>query len=255
MYKISQIAAFFGITVKTLYVYETHDLLIPAWVDPCTGYRWYDNDSILRLSLIMQLKDSGMTLKEIAAHLSGSLTIQKQLYQLYARRDAIERSIALLSGWAVPEGVYTIARGRFDARCCIYRTLTARDASEIFAAHDALLTEAVQRGITIDIRYCSFCRFHGSELRMTDIPVTVYLNVLREKAPESAVLLPEETVILTRHKGPYEKIGAAYDALWAYVSGHNLLVTGDPIEVYIESYGSGDENGYITEVLLPVEDR
>lgn len=105
------------------------------------------------------------------------------------------------------------------------------------------------------IRYCSFCRFHGSELRMTDIPVTVYLNVLFEKAPESAVLLPAETVILTRRKGPYEKIGAAYDALWAYASEHDLPVNGDPIEVYIESYGSGDEQGFITEVLLPVENR
>lgn len=196
-----------------------------------------------------------MTLKEIGAHLSGNFTIQKQLCQLYARKEAIERSIALLSGWAVPEGVYTVERGRFEARCCISRTLTARDVSEIFTAHDALLTEAVQRGITIDTRYCSFCRFHGSELRMTDIPVTVYLNVQRENSPEDAVQVPEETVIRTRHRGSYENIAAAYDTLWAYVSSHNLLVTGDPIGIYIESYGSGDEKDFITEVLLPVEEN
>ena len=255
MYKISQIAAFFGITVKTLYVYEKHNILAPAWVDPSTGYRWYDNNSVLRLSLIMQLKDSGMTLKEIGAHLSGDLTIQKQLCQLYARKEAIERSIALLTGWVVPEGVYKVERGRFEARCCISRTLTARDTAEIFVAHDALLTEAVQRGITIDTRYCSFCSFHGSELRITDIPVTVYLNVQRENSPENAVLVPEETVILTQHRGSYENIGAAYDVLWEYVSSHNLLVTGDSIEIYIESYGSGNENDFITEVMLPVADR
>lgn len=253
MYKISQIASFFGITVKTLYVYEKHGILLPAWIDPATGYRWYDNNSILRLSLIIQLKASGMTLKEIAAHLSGNLTIQEQLFQLYNRKEAIERSIALLSGWAVPEGVYKVEMVNFEARYCISRTMTARDTSEIFTAHDTLLAEAVQRGITIDIRYCSFCRFHGSELRMTDIPVTVYLNVLREKAPEDTVLVSEETVIRTRHRGSYENIAAAYDALWAYVSSHNLLVTGDPIEVYIESYESGDEKDFITEVLLPVE--
>jgi DNA-binding transcriptional MerR regulator len=255
LYKVSQIAALFGITIKTLYVYEKHNLLLPARVDPHTGYRWYDNGSILRMSLILQLKDSGMTLKEIGAHLSGKLTVEKQLGELYARREAIERSIALLSGWAVPEGVHRVEWGRFEARCCLSRTLVAKDAEEIFAVHDLLLTEALRRGIIMDRRYCSFCRFHGAELRMTDIPVTVYLNIQGDKAPEDAVLVPEEAVVLTRHKGAYENIGAAYGALWEYVSGYGLTVTGDPIESYIESYGSGDPSGFITEVLLPVEDR
>ncbi|HWQ75789.1 MAG TPA: MerR family transcriptional regulator [Syntrophomonas sp.] len=255
MYKISQMADFFGVTVKTLYVYEEHGLLLPAWTDPHTGYRWYDNNSILRMSLILQLKDSGMTLKEIRAYLSGELALQKQLEKLYELRSSIERSIALLSSWTIPEDMHRVEWGRFEARCCLSRTLVSRDAEEIFAVHDLLLTEAVQRGIAIDRRYCSFCRFHGGELRMTDIPVTVYLNIQADSAPEDAVRLPENAVILTRHKGVYENIGAAYDALWAYVSSLGLTVTGDPIESYIESYGSGDPNGFITEVMLPVENK
>lgn len=255
MYKISQISALFGITVKTLYVYEKHNLLLPAWVDPHTGYRWYDNNSILRLSLILQLKDTGMTLKEIRTHLSGGLTIQRQLENLYVIRNNIDRSIALLSGWAVPEGVHKVEWGRFEARCCLSRTLIARDVEEIFSVHDQLLDKAIQCGIILDRRYCSFCRFHGVELRMTDIPVTVYLNVERDTAPEDAVLLQEETVVLTRHKGAYENIVAAYDALWDYISKHELTATGDPIESYIESYGSGDPSDFITEVMVPVEDK
>jgi len=255
MYKISQIAAFFGITVKTIYVYEKYNMLLPAWVDPNTGYRWYDNSSVLRMSLILQLKDSGMTLHEIGAHLAGELTIKKHLDELCARREAIERFIALLTGWTVPEGVHTVERGRFDVRCCLFRTLVASDAAEIFSVHDALLTEAVRRGVAIDRRYCSFCRFHGAQLSMSNIPVTVYLNIQADNAPEDAVTMPAEDVILTRHKGAYENIDAAYDALWTYVAEHDLMVTGDPIESYIESYGSGDQSGFITEVLLPVEDK
>ena len=255
MYKISKIAALFGISVKTLYVYEKHNLLPPAWVDPANGYRWYDNSSVLLLSLIIKLKDSGLTLREIHAHLSGELTVQKQLEELCARKEAIERSIALLSGLAVPEGVHPVMWGRFDRRCCLTRTLVARDIEEIFSVHDALLSKAIQDGFALDRRYSSFCRFHGGEFRTTHIPVTVHLNIQAEGAPQDAVAVPEESVILTRHKGSYESIGAAYDALFAYVSEHRLTVTGDPIENYVESYGADDQGKFVTEVLLPVDDR
>jgi len=255
MYKISQMSALFDVTVKTLYIYEKYNLLTPAFVDPNNGYRWYDNNSILRMSLILKLKESGMTLQEIGAHFAGERTIEKQLKELYARKEAIERSIALLSSWSVPQGVHMVEWGRFDSRCCLFRTLLARDVAEIFAAHDVLLTEAVQRGIGIDRRYCSFCRFHGGELRMTDIPVTVYLNIQADKVPEDAVILPEETVIFTRHKGDYEEIGAAYETLWEYAVKHDIMVSGDPIENYIESYGAGEQGNFITEIMLPVESK
>lgn len=255
MYRISQMAALFSVSIKTLYLYEKNNLLLPAWVDPKTGYRWYDDRSVLLMSLIIALKRSGIALREIGASLSGKLTMQDLVDMLYARKEAIEFSIRRLSEWVVPDDSHTVEWGQFESRCCLARMLVASDVSEIFTVHNALFAQAVERGIPLDTNHSSFCCFHGGKLQMTDISVTVYLSIKADKAPEDAVIVPEQTVIRVGHKGPYHTLNKAYDILWAYAGEHDLAVIGDPIEVYFNCFEPGNPQTFITNILLPVENN
>lgn len=67
MLKIGDLAKFFNITIKSIRFYEKKQLLIPAEVDEWTGYRYYNDENIKKLSQILYLKSLGFSLKEIAS--------------------------------------------------------------------------------------------------------------------------------------------------------------------------------------------
>ena len=66
MLKIGDLAKLFNVSVKTIRFYEKKGLLNPAEIDVYTGYRYYDENNIKRLSEIIYLKKLGFSLKEIA---------------------------------------------------------------------------------------------------------------------------------------------------------------------------------------------
>ena len=47
--QIREFAAFTGVSVRTLHYYDEIGLLRPARVDKATGYRFYDEASLLRM--------------------------------------------------------------------------------------------------------------------------------------------------------------------------------------------------------------
>lgn len=63
--RIGDLAKICNVTIKTIRFYETKNLLLPSEVDRWTGYRYYNEDSVKRLSEIQYLKDLGFSLKEI----------------------------------------------------------------------------------------------------------------------------------------------------------------------------------------------
>lgn len=103
---IGKMAKLNRISVPTLRLYDEKGLLKPRYIDPETGYRYYDINQNARLDMIAYLKDLGLTLAEIAQVLSKEDSalieeflarkneqIHEQMRQLKARHDAVERAI------------------------------------------------------------------------------------------------------------------------------------------------------------------
>ena len=65
MIKIGEFAKVFDVTIKTVRHYEKVGLLIPAYTDIYSGYRYYNDDNVKRMNEILSLKDLGFTLEEI----------------------------------------------------------------------------------------------------------------------------------------------------------------------------------------------
>ena len=62
---IGDISEMYDISKRTLRLYHEMGLLVPAKVDEWTGYRYYEQSQTERLDLILQMKSSGLTLKQI----------------------------------------------------------------------------------------------------------------------------------------------------------------------------------------------
>ncbi|MFE9205169.1 MerR family transcriptional regulator [Micromonospora sp. NPDC007230] len=66
MRSIGELARASGLTVSALRFYDRSGVLVPALVDPATGYRWYGDDQIAPARLVAGLRRVGMPLAGIA---------------------------------------------------------------------------------------------------------------------------------------------------------------------------------------------
>lgn len=66
MRSIGQMARASGLSVSALRFYDGAGILVPAFVDPETGYRWYGPEQVQPAQLVAGLRRVGMPLAEIA---------------------------------------------------------------------------------------------------------------------------------------------------------------------------------------------
>src|SRR5260370_30876365 len=68
---IGDFARLAGATVRALRHYQGQGLLLPAEIDPLTGYRAYRYEQLAALDRILALRDPGFSLAETRALLAG----------------------------------------------------------------------------------------------------------------------------------------------------------------------------------------
>jgi effector-binding domain-containing protein len=94
------------------------------------------------------------------------------------------------------------------------------------------------------------------EFGPTEIDAEVCVPIGRDVTATGTVrtrILPAATVVRTLHVGPYEALGAAYEALNAWVAQQDLAVAGPVQERYLNGPGdTGSPAEYRTEIELPV---
>ena len=108
--QIKEFAAFTGVSVRTLHYYDEIGLLRPADVDRTTGYRFYDESSLLRMQEILFYRELDFSLKSIGEILSSpsydkSKALQEQKKLLMLKKERLERLIRAIDGAEKGENV------------------------------------------------------------------------------------------------------------------------------------------------------
>ncbi|MEU9442867.1 MerR family transcriptional regulator [Streptomyces sp. NPDC048304] len=96
MRSIGEMARDSGLSVSALRFYDRAGVLVPAWVDPVSGYRWYEPDQLEEARLLARLRRAGMPLADIRLVLAGwssaDTDLVRRLFQAHLRR--LERGLA-----------------------------------------------------------------------------------------------------------------------------------------------------------------
>ncbi|MET7910495.1 MerR family transcriptional regulator [Streptomyces avermitilis] len=71
MRSIGEMARDGGLSVSALRFYDRAGVLVPAWVDPVSGYRWYEPEQLEEARLLARLRRAGMPLADIRLVLAG----------------------------------------------------------------------------------------------------------------------------------------------------------------------------------------
>ena len=108
--QIKEFAELTGVSVRTLHYYDEIGLLLPAYVDDHTGYRFYDDNSILRMQEILFYRELDFSLKNIGEILSSenygkerALSEQKKL--LILKKERLDRLISAIDSATKGENI------------------------------------------------------------------------------------------------------------------------------------------------------
>ena len=108
--QIKEFAEFTGVSVRTLHYYDEIGLLKPSCVDEHSGYRFYDEEALLRMQEILFYRELEFSLKSIKAILSSpnydkTKALQEQKQLLTLKKERLERLICAIDGAAKGENV------------------------------------------------------------------------------------------------------------------------------------------------------
>ena len=108
--QIKEFAEFTGVSVRTLHYYDEIGLLIPAFVDQTTGYRFYDEKSFLRMQEILFYRELDFSLKTIHEIMSSTnydkcRALKEQKHLLMLKKERLERLIFAIDGAVKGENI------------------------------------------------------------------------------------------------------------------------------------------------------
>ena len=111
--QIKEFAEFTGVSVRTLHYYDEIGLLTPAFVDRSTGYRFYDENSLLRMQEILFYRELDFSLKSIGEILSSpnydkNKALKEQKHLLTLKKERLERLISAIDGAVNGENVMKV---------------------------------------------------------------------------------------------------------------------------------------------------
>ena len=107
---IKEFAELTGVSVRTLHYYDEIGLLMPAFVDKTTGYRFYDKNSLLRMQEILFYRELDFSLKSIREILSSpnydkNKALAEQRHLLTLKKERLERLISAIDGAVKGENI------------------------------------------------------------------------------------------------------------------------------------------------------
>ncbi|MFL6072560.1 MAG: MerR family transcriptional regulator [Mycobacteriales bacterium] len=253
------------LTVKTLRHYHEIELLVPAEVDPHTGYRRYGIDQLPTAQVIRRLRDLDMPLDRIRAVLSApdprvrNAHVAAHLTRLEEELGRTEAAIAslrdLLSPAAgTPHDIQLRATPPTPA-AAISETVDAEDSAlwlrgalgELHATLDAqkIAVAGPAGGLFADDLFTH----HRGE-------ATIFLPCDAPVRPMGRVgqrVIPGAELAVITHRGRPSEVDRAYGALAGHVARHALAVDGPIREYYLVGpRDTPDETRWRTEVCWPV---
>jgi DNA-binding transcriptional MerR regulator len=247
--------------------YDEIGLLRPVWVDPNTGYRWYEPEQLHRLHRILALRDLGVRLAEIALLVNESLTTEELRGILLLRRaEAHDRLAAEAERLA-----------RVEARLAQMEEATMTEYDVVVKATDpewvvAITEEVDGLGAIVATHGRLWPRLHAAleELGVERVPPSIAVE--RGQAPiifTAALPVPEgirynrhgvETIELpgmaraattVAYGDPDFHVG--FSALRSWIQDAGEQEAGELREIYLDC--DGPQDTWVVELQLALQPR
>ena len=253
-----------SLSVKALRVYHEMGLLVPAVVDPETGYRAYSPAQLTDATIIRLLRDVGVSLQDIHAVLDArDLGLVRKVLAEQAERfqvglDAVARLVDDLSLDDVPDvEAVTVRREVAQIVLALEGSPSMAELESFVRRAETTLTEAATAsGAVVDGSYGACYpppRDDDRQEVLAFLPISAPVLVPPEIASAGARVdeLPACDVAVLELRGSYVGLEACYRRLATWVAFH--AVPADlPVRELYRTPISGPGEQAVTDVLWPV---
>ena len=252
------------VSVKTLRHYSQIGLLPPAYIDPDTGYRYYESGQLSRMLLIQRLKRYGFSLDEIKSILACqdpdllSHTLAEQLEKL--RRQLADTQTVISE---LEQHLHSLERtgdmmsfqNQYEIHLVETKPLYTISSRQHMAATEyghfyGMLYERIAReglhptGITL-------AAYHDREYDPEGSDIEVAVAVEQE---EGERIFPGCLCASTTHFGPYSGLPDAYGAITVWMQAHGYEIADAPYEIYRKTpFDHLPPEQWETEIFFPVK--
>lgn len=263
---IGRFSALTRISVRMLRHYDAHGVLVPAHVDPVTGYRSYTPTQAGDAMLVRQLRDVGFGVPAIGALLAarGSATYARALEQqravLVAERRAAQHRLDLIDRMREAHQKeltmsITIDEHAFEARHVVALRGTIPSYAEEQLLWDRFFPELGKQRIEPS-GVCGSLDL-DDEYQEQDVDKEVFFEVGADATAAAPLVirdLPAQRAARATFTGPYSEIGEACDRLvrWATDRGNTNPGAGGMRYLYLNDVRTTPPEQLITEIYLPI---
>lgn len=239
---IGQFAKLSSLSIQALRRYADGNLLVPAWIDPETGYRYYRKDQVERAWMIRLLRAADMPLAVIATFLDapsreGLQAHRRDLVARQAERDWVLRYLDRVLSQEDQPMSHVVKLKDVPAQPYIGRraTVSITELGRFLAdSIREMRAETPAAGPPYAI-------FHKEVTPETRGDVEVRLPVAEFDA--SSAVMPAATVAYTIVEGEetdFPAILGAYDAVADWVNKNGRELDGPPREIYLSDHFAGE---------------
>ncbi|MBA3419422.1 MAG: MerR family transcriptional regulator [Geodermatophilaceae bacterium] len=249
------------VSIRALRRYHEQGLLVPAEVDPVTGYRSYRREQILDAQLIRRLRDLDLPLAAVG-HIVDSrdpaLTakvLAEHRFALEERRADLDRMLTDLAGLldgsaSLDVGSVHVRQQRAEPVIVLQGRTPESDFRAFFGRAFARLgAHAARHGLTVTGP--GGARFPDRQWDGDDVEVEAFLPVRDPVAVGTvqAARLPAGRLAVVLHAGGYDGIDDAHAALGDWAAANGVEPAGSLQELYLVSPGdTADPAAWRTEV-------
>lgn len=276
LYSIGKVSKICDVSQRMLRYYEEVGLITPDKISASSRYRYYSAETMRRIQVIRYLIDEGFQLEEIreaferddlsylqAAFLKRIEETRAEIEYYYQRLDSLKAWCALLvearsvhthKGWNVTMKYIP------ENRCFYYerQRQIGQEDSDIYLEIE-YFTQSKQDGHTmVDmggafyVRYDSFRARMSNTYRNMTLIQTMYPN---SKSESYTCDFGGFLAVACYHVGRRSTIAATYAKMLRWVEAHDIRLKGDCCERYVlDIYSTQNEDNFVTEILLPIDE-
>jgi DNA-binding transcriptional MerR regulator/DNA gyrase inhibitor GyrI len=271
VYSIGQFSKIVGMSVKTLRFYHDEGVLVPSYVDPDSGYRYYAQRDAEKARVVGHLRELEFSLSEIREMLGEYDDEADLLEYLERHRDVFQQRIRRFRD--VVSSLDRIISREREAQVTM-RTST-------FEVEEKVLEPMLIAGIRMKGKYSDcgkgfaqvgkdlgrfisgkpFCLYYDGEYRPDDADLEACMPVRKPKAEVPGISireLPGGRCVSLMHKGPYDQLGRSYARVLDYIRTKGLKPQLPSREIYHKGPGmifKGNPQKYLTEIQIVVGDK
>ncbi len=264
-YSIGEFSRITGLTVKALRFYHDQGVLVPSYVDPDTGYRYYSEQKVETARAIDQLRQLDVPVSAIRDLLAESGDDAGLIDYLEAHRERVQKK--LLHYQQITDWIDRIIQSERETKTMIeaanYEIIEKDEPKVLMAAYRmrAKYSECgsgfAKLGKSFGRYACGkpFTLYHELEYREGDAEYDVCFPIKRGSATDEIDVreFAGGRCVTLLHQGPYDELRIAYQRLFDYLKTKEYEPHIPIREVYHKGPGMilrGNPKKYLTEIQL-----